>query len=270
MRTKERRSMRYADAGGLRIAYDDQGPRLDTAMLCLTGWWMNRGSYAPLAERLSGRHRVITLDWRGHGDSSRPRRDFGHEELADDAMAVIEASGAGRVVPVTQAHGGWAEVELRRRLGDRVEKIVASSWLVLDPPPQFAAALEALQDKERWREAREQLYSMWLTGAPEGVVEEIHREMSVYDFDMCSRAARAIAADYARYGNPLRALSEIDSKPNTLHVFSQPRAPESLAAQEAYSAANPWFSVKRLDGVSHFPLLEPPDETAAEIERFMG
>jgi hypothetical protein len=111
---------------------------------------------------------------------------------------------------------------------------------------------------------------MWLTGAPEGVVEEIRREMGVYDFDMCSRAARAITADYAQYGNPLRALSEIDSKLNTLHVFSQPRAPDFLAAQEAFSAANQWFSVKRLDGVSHFPPLELPDVTAAEIERFIG
>ncbi len=73
--------------------------------------------------------------------------------------------------------------------------------------------------------------------------------MGVYDFDMWSRAGRAILA--AR--KPLHALAEIDPKPNILHVFSQPRAPEFLAAQETFSAANPWFSVKRLDGVSHFP-----------------
>lgn len=262
--------MSYADAGGVRIAYDDRGPRADASVLCLTGWWMNRGYYGPLAERLAARHRVITLDWRGHGDSGRAPADFGHEELADDAMAVIEATGVRRIVPVTQAHGGWAAVELRRRLRDRVEKIVAASWLVLDPPPPFVAELETLQDKERWREGREQLYSMWLTGAPEGVVEEIRREMDVHDFDMCSRAARAVTADYARYGNPLRALSAIDPKPNILHLFSQPRVLEFLAAQETFSAANPWFSVKRLDGVSHFPALELPDGTAAEIERFIG
>ena len=56
--------MSYADADGLRIAYDDQGPRADAAVLCLTGWWMDRGFYAPLAERLAARRRVITLDWR--------------------------------------------------------------------------------------------------------------------------------------------------------------------------------------------------------------
>jgi pimeloyl-ACP methyl ester carboxylesterase len=231
---------------------------------------MDRGYYGPLAERLAARHRVITLDWRGHGDSGRAPTDFGHEGLADDAMAVIEASGVRRVVPVTQAHGGWAAVELRRRLEERVEKIVAVSWLVLDPPPTFVTALEAAQDPERWREGREQLYSMWMTGAPEAVVEEMRREMGAYDFDMCSRAARAITADYARHGNPLHALSVIDPKPDILHLFSQPRAPEFLAAQQEFSAANPWFAVKRLDGVSHFPALELPDRTAAEIERFIG
>jgi hypothetical protein len=163
-----------------------------------------------------------------------------------------------------------AAVELRRRLGDRVGSIVAASWLVLDPPPAFVAALETAQDPERWREGREQLYSLWLTGAPEGVVEEIRREMDVHDFDMCSRAARAITAEYAQHRTPLHAISAIDPKPNFLHLFSQPRVPEYLAAQETFSAANPWFSVKRLDGVSHFPALELPDGTAAEIERFIG
>ncbi|MGH2661191.1 MAG: alpha/beta fold hydrolase [Actinomycetota bacterium] len=109
--------MSYVDADGVRIAYDDEGPRADAAILCLTGWWMARGYYGPLAERLAARHKVITLDWRGHGESGRAPTDFGHEELADDAMAVIEASGVRRIVSVTQAHGGWAAVELRRRLG---------------------------------------------------------------------------------------------------------------------------------------------------------
>lgn len=261
--------MRYAEADGVRIAYEDKGPRADVALLCLTGWWLDRRFYGPLASQLSSRYRVITLDWRGHGDSSRPSRDFGHEQLADDAMAVMRASGVRRVVLVTQAHGAWAAVELHRRLGSQIEKVVASSWLVLDPPTAFVAALESVQDPLQWRQAREALFSIWLTGAPEGVVKEVRRQMGVHDFDMCSRAARAILADYARYGNPLKALAHLDPKPNILHLFSQPRAADYLATQQTFSAANPWFSVKRLDGLSHFPPLEVPDVMAAEIEHFV-
>ena len=47
-------------------------------------------------------------------------QDFGHHELADDAMAVIQATGVRRVVPVSQAHGGWPALRLRRLLGNRV------------------------------------------------------------------------------------------------------------------------------------------------------
>jgi len=109
--------MSYADAGGVRIAYDDEGPRADDAVVFLGGWCgSGRSFFALLAERLAARHRVIRLDWRGHGDSGRPGADFGHDELADDAMAVIEASGVRRVVLVTQAHGGWPAIHLHMML----------------------------------------------------------------------------------------------------------------------------------------------------------
>jgi hypothetical protein len=95
------------------------------------------------------------------------------------------------------------------------------------------------------------------------------RETGSYGFDMWSRAARAVTADYAQYGSPLRAAAELDQKPEMLHLFSQPRTAGFLAGQQEFSAANPWFSARRLDGVTHFPALEIPDGTAAEIERFL-
>jgi hypothetical protein len=35
-----------------------------------------------------------------------------------------------------------------------------------------------------------------------------------------------------------------------LHLFSQPRAGGILSGQQEFSAANPWFSAKRMDGVT--------------------
>ena len=263
--------MNHADSGGVRIAYDDEGPRVDDAVVFLPGWCSSgRSFFALLAERLAARHRVIRLDWRGHGDSGRPGADFGHDQLADDAMAVIQAAGVRRVVPVAQAHGGWPAIRLRRRLGDQVSKVIVLSWMVLDPPPPFMAVFGMLQDPGRWQQGLDQLLAGWLAGAPEDVAEWARRETGSYGFDMWSRAARAVMADYAQHGNPLRAAADLDPKPDMLHLFSQPRASEFLAGQQEFSAANPWFSVKRLDGVTHFLALEIPDETASEIERFLG
>jgi pimeloyl-ACP methyl ester carboxylesterase len=210
------------------------------------------------------------MDWSGHGDSASPPGDFGYARLVADALAVIRESGVRRVVPVAQAHGGWAAVALRRELGERVSKIVATSWLVLDPPPPFVGVLQALQDRERWQQAREQLFTMWVAGAPTELADRVRHEMGAYGFEMWARAGREIGMEYAQHGSPLRALAQLYPRPEFLHVFSQPRAADFLAAQQGFSRDNPWFLARRLDAVSHFPPLEVPEATAAEIERFVG
>ena len=55
-----------------------------------------------------------------------------------------------------------------------------------------------------------------------------------------------------------------------LHLYSQPRAPDFLAAQEAFARAHSWFTVKRLDGVSHFPQLELTEATASAVSEFIA
>src|SRR3954447_24994565 len=100
---------------GLSIAYVDSGSS-DLALLCLPGWCIERSVFAPLLASTGAGRRVIALDWRGHGESERPEGDFGANELLEDALAVVAASGAKQVVPVAQAHAGWIAVELARRL----------------------------------------------------------------------------------------------------------------------------------------------------------
>jgi hypothetical protein len=94
--------------------------------------------------------------------------------------------------------------------------------------------------------------------------------MGAYDFDMWARAGRSIEAEYARYGSPTRALAGMAPPPRFLHLYSQPRAAPFLAAQEDLGRSSPWFSVRRLDAVSHFPTLEIPDAVVRAIDEFAG
>jgi pimeloyl-ACP methyl ester carboxylesterase len=249
-----------------RVTYDDVG---GSALLMLPGWGVNRGFFDPLAERLRKKSRVLTLDWRGHG-ASAAAHGYGHAELAQDAMAVIEAAGVQSVIPVGQAHGAWVALELRRRLGERVRGIVALSWLVLEPPPPFLGVLEALQNPKRWEAARDQLLAMWTTGAPAEVATRVRTEMGAYGEETWAAAGKSISAEYARWGFPLHAAEVLGPPPRFLHLYSQPKAPEFLAAQQAYAQKHPWFEVRRLEAVSHFPSLEVPEATAAEIEAFVA
>lgn len=255
-------------SNGLRISYDDHG-RGEPALLFLPGWCGSRRVFDPLVERCATRRRALSLDWRGHGRSASPAGDFGASDLADDAVAVIEASGAEQVVPVALSHAGWVAIELRRRLGSRIGKIALLDWIVLDAPPPFLAALRSLQDAAQWQPTREQLFSMWLQGLdnPE-LAHYLRDDMGSYPFEMWARAGREIGRAYATGGSPLRALAACTPPVPVLHLYAQPEDPGYLAAQEEFAAANPWFRVSKLHARSHFPMYEVPDEMAMALERF--
>ncbi|HWP35554.1 MAG TPA: alpha/beta hydrolase [Thermodesulfobacteriota bacterium] len=252
------------------MAYDDLGQG-EPALLCLNGWCDTRRQFARLAPLLAARRRVLALDWRGHGESEQPAGEFSMDALVDDAFAVISASGAERVVPVAVSHSGWVAIELRRRLGARIPRLVLQDWLVLDPPQAFLDVLAGLQAPDRWRATREGLFGMWLAGVGDQEIARMVREaMSSYDFDAWARAAREIAAAYARHGSPLRALAALTPPVPALHLYAQPDDPAYRAAQEAFAAAHPWFRPRRLAARSHFPPLEVPDQVAASIEAFLA
>jgi pimeloyl-ACP methyl ester carboxylesterase len=265
--------MPYADSEGIRIYYDDRGEG-EPALLCLPGWCNTHTIFTPLAEGLSADHRVLAMDWRGHGNSQASDRDFGFAEMAGDAVAVMQDSGAHSVIPIAQGQAPWAAVELHRRLGERMPKMVASSWPVISPSgnplaSRFLNAIRAVQYYERWREGAEQLLTMWLSGAPASVEREIREQMLRQGYETWSRAGREILAMYALKGEPLQVLSNFATPVSVLHVYSQPRAPEFLSAQESFARDHPWYSVHRLEGVSQFPTLEVPDETADVIGEFI-
>ena len=262
--------MPTVESRGARISYDDCGHG-EPVLLLLPGWCGSRGIFRPLVSRLSSHRRVLALDWRGHGQSTGASGDFGAADLADDAVAVLEASRSTSVVPVALSHAGWIAIDLRRRLGSRVQKIVLLDWIVLDPPPPFLGALQGLQDPAAWQQTREQLFAMWLHGLdiPE-LTSYVREDMGAYDAQMWARAGREIASAYGKHGNPLKALEGIGPSLPVLHLYAQPEDPGYLAAQQAFAAAHAWFAVTRLAASSHFPMLEVPDEMAAAIEQFVA
>jgi pimeloyl-ACP methyl ester carboxylesterase len=261
------------DARDVQISYDDEGAGGPT-LLCLTGWCGDRTVFGPLAERLADQRRTITLDWRGHGRSSRDVGDFGSAELLDDALRVIERAGVDEVVPLALSHAGWVALELRRRLGpERVPGIVLLDWMVLGPPPGFADALRGLQEPDGWEQVRGALFDMWTTGVESSAVLDYVASMAEYGFADWARAGREIAASFAAESTPLTVLDAIAAGGQpcpTLHAYALPRDPELLVAQQAYAAHHPWFQVRRVDARSHFPMLEVPQQMAVLIDEFVA
>jgi len=253
----------------VEIAYDDCGTG-EPALLLMPGWCINRSAFEDLIPRLSKRRRVLTLDWRGHGDSGDFDVDFGEDELLADALSVIEVSGVNGIVPVALAHAGWIALMLRRRLSVRIPRMIFIDWIVTEPPSQFLQALEAMKSSRLWRKTIDSIFDQWLQGTENRrLVQFVRFEMGSYGFAMWARAAREIAQSYSRYGSPLNALLHPEPQVPVLHIYAQPDDAGYLAAQSEFAAENPWYHVHKLQAKSHFPMFEVPDEMADIIEKFL-
>lgn len=253
-----------------RIAFDDAGDG-GPALLCLPGWCARRTVFRPLLAPVARRRRILSLDWRGHGGSDAPPDPATTEQLVEDALAVIEASGAAQVVPVGLAHAGWVAIELRRRLGAvRVPGIVLLDWMVLGAPPGFLEALGGLQKPDTYEPVRAGLFAKWTTGVQIEALDAHIAEMAAFGFETWARAGREIAAQFARWSSPAAALASLAPACDVLHLYAQPADEAFLTAQREYAAAHPWFRVHRLQARSHFPMFEVPGEVAAVLDDFVA
>ena len=254
-----------------RMAYAVSGTG-EPALLFLPGWCGDRTVFDGLVDRLGEHRRVLAVDLPEHGESPRTGQDVTTADIVDLAAATVDELGIDRVVPVALSHAGWAAIELRRRLGaERVPGLVLLDWMVLGTPPGFAEALAGLQDAAAWSEVRAALFGMWTQGVDEPAVDEYVASMGEYGAEYWARAGREISHGFASTPRPLDALEalEVLEQPcPTLHLYAQPADDDVLAAQESYAQEHPWFSVRRLDAHSHFPMFEVPDEMTALIEEF--
>jgi pimeloyl-ACP methyl ester carboxylesterase len=257
-----------AHANGVRIHSDDRGSG-EPALLFLTGWCSSLERWEKVADRASGRRRVLAFDWRGHGLSDPAPGDFGLDELVEDALAVVEASGVETFVPCAASHSGWVALELRRRLGERVPKLVHADWMLAVPSERYMDVIRQL-DSPNWEEARDTLFRIWAAGVDTPDIREVLAVMDRHGEEMWRRSGREIGASYEREGCPLDAFERLEPPAPVLHAYGQPHDPEYLELQRLYAAEHDWFTVLKLDARTHFAMLEEAPRLADAIESFVS
>jgi pimeloyl-ACP methyl ester carboxylesterase len=282
----QRRSLRVASRG-IELALLDWGGDGPLALLHhATGFC--KGVWAPVAEALRPRFRVIAMDARGHGDSSQLEgaAAYAWPEFASDVAAVAEQLAAQHGPPavgVGHSFGGTALL-----LASKARPALFGKLVLVDPvapPPASMVPAEELDRPNRLAEGARRRQTDWESLA---AAREKWGTRSVF------QGWRPDVLDlYALDGLRQRADGSVTLKcPSAVEaaIFDQGRAVDMLSLTEGHPTRTLWLraavgnfpgdwcrslaarmracELRDLDA-GHLVVMERPELVAREVLRFV-
>jgi pimeloyl-ACP methyl ester carboxylesterase len=246
---------------GIRLAYEDRGAGRP-AFLFVHGWTCNRAFFAPQAEYFARRHRVVSVDLRGHGESDKPQGAYPIAAYADDLTSVIAHLGLGKVVAIGHSMGGLAVLQLAAAHPDGVAAIVMVDPASFVRSPELRARTEAMVAaiEAGNQEPRRQFIAdhMFLPTSDRKLVEDVLAVMMATPSHVAAEAMRGILA----FDGP--AVAAQCQVPGLHIAATPPRNPPHLMAQWLPNVVQGWTV-----GAGHFTQLEVPEQVNAMIEGFL-
>ncbi|MGP4112172.1 alpha/beta fold hydrolase [Streptomyces sp. 4N509B] len=268
------------EARGVHGARRADGPPDAPTVVLVHGWTCQVRFWYPLLPRLTGDHRVVLYDQRGHGRTPATPGRCTAETLADDLCAVLAATtppsggeGGRRTVVVGHSMGAMAVVAAAARpeLRERADAVVLCSTTT-DRPADHPAA-------RSWRAVlRRRAMGLPLPFRPVTPLTRrlVHRVLLAPDADpeLVGWTARLVSACppgvRAEWGRMLAGLDVLDHLPHLtlpvtlVHGTVDRLTPPRHAHRTAGRLPRPPELVE-LPGIGHMTPLEAPDAVVAAI-----
>jgi pimeloyl-ACP methyl ester carboxylesterase len=252
--------MKIAARDGVMLAYDEAGSA-DPPVILLHAWGGGRALMAPQLEHLRRRHRVVSLDLRGFGESEGPAQRYTPAGFADDVAWVAEKLGLARPIVIGHSLGGTVALELAARFPELPRAVVILEALVVAPPALvdgFRPVLDGIRSP-----------------ACAAVLAQFSDQLTGPRFD---------ARDRERIRDEMIACSPpvMISSLEELLGYDSATAAAACRAPVLYVSSGPWYTdVERFRslcpqlvtaqalGCGHYFQLEVPELTNAIIDRFV-
>ena len=112
------------------MAYHDSGNRL-SPLIFLHGTGCDASDWTPVTKRLPHNQRCITLDFRGHGQSTVPTQPFTLGGLAEDVQHLANHLNLHEFVIIGHSLGGMVAMEVAQRLSRVTGLVLLEGWTSL-------------------------------------------------------------------------------------------------------------------------------------------
>jgi pimeloyl-ACP methyl ester carboxylesterase len=113
----------HAHVNGIFIYYAIYGK--GSPVIFLHGGLANADYWGNQVKAVAAHHKVILMDSRGHGRSTRDARPYGYDLMADDVVALMDDLKIPKADIVGWSDGGIIGLDLAMRHKDRVGKVFA-------------------------------------------------------------------------------------------------------------------------------------------------
>ena len=245
----------------VKLAFEDRGAG-KPAFVFVHGWTCDRSFFAPQAEHFAQRHRVVSVDLRGHGESDKPQGAYPVGAYAEDIAHIIRQLGLGKVVAVGHSLGGITVLQLAAAHPGCVAAIVmvypapfVFSYELRSAIEAMVAAIEAGNQEPRRQFIRDHLF---LPTSDRRLVEAVLEGMLAAPAHVAATAIRGALEFDAR-------AVAASCKVPALHLAATPPLnPPHLMSEWLPNVVNGWTV-----GAGHFNQLEVPDQVNAMIEGFL-
>ena len=142
----------------LTLYYEDDGDPGAPPILILHGITQSTATWGWLVPHLAADHRVVRLDFRGHGRSGRTPGKYSFLGYVADATAICEQVLGQPAVVVGHSLGGGTAAGLAQTQPELVRGVVLEDPAIMAPPtPGEAAALEGSSLLDGFRLMRESI-----------------------------------------------------------------------------------------------------------------
>lgn len=253
--------MTHLVRNGVKLAYEEAG-KGDPPYVFIHGWTCDRSYFRPQFDYFKSRHRVVSVDLRGHGESDKPESEYPISQYADDVAWLIGELGLDRPIVAGHSMGGSTCLELAAEHPDSIRAIV-----MVDPAPLtwsaefrqalgdvIAASLAGNQQPRRDFIAN----ALFLPTSPADLKHRIVEEMSSAPTHVATEAMRGLLA---YDGVAAASRCEVPA----LHLAATPPLnPPHLMAEWLPGVVNGWTV-----GAGHFNQLEAPVQVNDMIEKFV-
>ena len=261
---------------GESLAYIDRGERTGPAVVLIHGYTDNARDWVPMLPYLSKRYRLILVDIRGHGQSSKPECCYTRLDFAYDIKLLLDALGVQKADIVGHSLGSIIAQTFAEYWPERTAHVVLISSTGGSPPGrpkkprQFDFAAEIRKLKEPIEADSPFMIAWW--DSPTPVDPDFIRRQRKDAAGIPLRVWLAVL-DQALpanniYGDLQNSLPRL--KAPTLLIWGSKDPIMEEDVRQSLREALPNAKVKTFDGLGHNPFWEDPRGVAEVINAFLS